>query len=281
MATVTLCGKAATIVDANCDLVAIKAADLGSATTGAVVLISNTGAIVTKDGAFTYVGVGTISSVAPSKGQGGTLVTIKGKSLLGGGNKAVTVQLAGVTAQIKSDPAKDDVLIVLANPGPKTLNDLVGDVIVTSDTDVSTTATKAFEYSVITKIAPAIGQGGTIVTITGNALLADGQKVTKVTLDDVEAQVKSATATSVVVAAAAIDIGQAQSGLVVITLANGQAFQSVALQDGSFKKEFSYKVAGKITSVAPAQGQKSTKVEKCIGNDRGSRVRIPSSTPHN
>jgi hypothetical protein len=125
---------------------------------------------------------------------------------------------------------------------------------------VATTAVNAFEYTVIAKISPDIGQGGTIVTITGNALLGDSQKVTKVLLDNVEAQVKSATATSVVVAAAAIDIGQAQSGLVVITLANGQAFQSVALQDGSFKKEFSYKVAGKITSVAPAQGQKSTKV---------------------
>ena len=104
-------------------------------------------------------------------------------------------------------------LIVLANAGPKSLNDLVGDVVVSGDTGVSTTATNAFEYSVITKIDPAIGQGGTIVTITGNALLGNGQKVTKVTLDDVEAQVQSQSATSIVVAAAAIDIGQAQAGL--------------------------------------------------------------------
>ena len=257
---VTLCGKEARIVDPNCNLVQVRANELGTQTTGAVVLVSDTGSVVTLDKAFTYVGAGSIAKVTPSKGQGTTSVTITGTSLLGGGSKATKVTLAGVTAQIEGDATDNTKLVVRANAGPVALNQLVGDVVVTSDVDVSITAVNAFEYSVITAVAPSVGQGGTHVTISGNALLGDGSAVKKVLLDNVEAQVKSSSATSVVVVAKAIDIGQAQSGTVKILLNSGQEFQSVALQDDSFVKQFSYKVAGKITSVAPTQGQKSTKV---------------------
>ena len=115
----------------------VRANDLGGQSTGAVVLVSNTGAIVTKDNAFTYVGVGVIKKVSPSKGQGATLVTIEGTSLLGGGSKAERVTLAGITAQIVGDATSNTKLVVRANAGPVALDKLIGDVVVTSDVDVN------------------------------------------------------------------------------------------------------------------------------------------------
>ena len=58
---------------------------------------------MTKDDAFTYQGAGNITKVSPNAAQGGTLVTIDGTSLLGGGTKATAVSLAGITAQIQGD----------------------------------------------------------------------------------------------------------------------------------------------------------------------------------
>ena len=59
--SVTLVGKAATVTSNDCNLVVIKAGDLGSTSTGAVTLVSDTGDIVTKDDAVTYQGAGNIT----------------------------------------------------------------------------------------------------------------------------------------------------------------------------------------------------------------------------
>ena len=60
--------------------------------------------------------------------------------------------------------------------------------------------------------------------------------------------------------AAAITNGQDQTGLVQITMDNGQKVTSVALEDGSLVKEFTYAVPGAIESVVPALGQHNTLV---------------------
>ena len=131
---------------------------------------------------------------------------------------------------------------------------------ITGDTGVEITALNAFTYSVVTSIAPSSGQGGTKVTISGNNLLADDRSVTKVTLNGIEAIVDSSNASTIIVETAALAIGADQTGTVEITLDNGQTIESVALEDGSFVKEFTYKVAGAITNVFPVQGQANTQV---------------------
>ena len=99
-----------------------------------------------------------------------------------------------------------------------------------------------------------------IAEISGNNLLADDRSVTKVTLNGIEAIVDSSNASTIIVETAALAIGADQTGTVEITLDNGQTIESVALEDGSFVKEFTYKVAGEITNVFPVQGQANTQV---------------------
>ena len=131
---------------------------------------------------------------------------------------------------------------------------------ITSDTSVEITILEAWSYSVIESIAPAAGQGGTVVTISGASLTADGENVTKVELDGVEASIVSFNDTVVIVEADAITNGNDQEGTVVLELSNGQVIESIALADSSLVKKFTYKVPGEITSVTPEQGQLNTVV---------------------
>ena len=112
---VSLAGRAADIIDDDCNLIQARANDLGAQITGDVVLTSDTGASVTEVNGFEYVGKGNITSVSPSAGQGGsTLVTIQGSSLFGGGTKAVAVTLGGVAATVQ--PESNDTYIVATVP---------------------------------------------------------------------------------------------------------------------------------------------------------------------
>jgi hypothetical protein len=217
--------------------------------------------VVTKVNGFEYVGAGNITSVSPSAGQGTTLVTIQGTKLLGGGSKATSVTLGGVPASITSDATNSTYLIVRANNGPIDAGSPQGDVVITSDVGVEITALNAFTYSILSSISPSSGQGGTKVTLEGTSLLADGGSVDKVELNGVEVDsVESATAAKLVVVAKAQAIGADQTGTARITLKNGQTIESVALTDGSLRKEFTYKIPGAITKVAPAAGQENTTV---------------------
>jgi hypothetical protein len=264
---VTLAGLAADIVNPNCNLIQITANDLGSQVTGAVTIVSNTGAIVTKEDAFEYLGAGNISSVTPNAGQGTTVVTIEGNSLIGGGEEVVSVTIAGVNAQPLSDNTNTTYIVVRANVGPTAEGKETGDVVVTGDTGVSITAVNAFTYSTVTAIEPESGQGGTEVTITGIKLLAAGSEIAKVTLDGIEVEsIVSESETQVVVIASAINHEQDQKGTAVITMDNGQVIESVALQDGSLVHEFTYVVPGEITSVSPTQGQQNS-VVTIVGTD--------------
>ena len=261
VANVTLAGLNADVINPNCNLIQVTANDLGSQVTGDVVIISNTGATVTKEDAFEYLGAGNITSVSPNAGQGTTVVTIDGNDLLGGGSEVVSVTLAGIVAQVTSDKTNADRLIVRANVGPTAEGSETGDVVVTGDTGVQITAINAFTYSTITALKPEVGQGGTVVTISGVALLATGDDIATVTLDGVEVdEIVSQSDTKVVVVAGAIEIGQNQKGTVVITMDNDQVIESIALADGSLTKQFEYAIPGDITSVFPVQGQHNTVV---------------------
>merc|ERR1712166_1404023 len=88
--------------------------------------------------------------------------------------------------------------------------------------------------------------GGTVVTISGASLTGDGEDVTKVTV--------------VIVEAAVLTNGEEQVGTVILELENGQTIESVALTDASLVQQFTYKVPGEITNVAPEQGQLNTVV---------------------
>ena len=58
-----------------------------------MVLVGSSGATVTLENGGRYNAVGVVTSVFPSVGQAGTLVTINGTQLLGGGVSVASVQL--------------------------------------------------------------------------------------------------------------------------------------------------------------------------------------------
>ena len=107
-----------------------RANDLGAQVTGNVVLISNTGAVVTKTNGFQYVGKGNITSVSPSAGQGTSLITIQGDSITGGGTRAIAVTIGGLAASIVGDATNSSYLVVRANAGPASASSPTGNVVV-------------------------------------------------------------------------------------------------------------------------------------------------------
>ncbi|EGD83315.1 hypothetical protein PTSG_03923 [Salpingoeca rosetta] len=262
LTSVTLANISATIdSEEGCFLVTVTAGttDFNTSVVGDLVLVGNTGSTVRLQNAFTYVPSGLISSVSPGVGQGGQAVTVRGRSLLGGGNSLTAASLAGVPATVIS--ANSTYVSLVANSGPISSTRRVGDVSLTSDIGVTVTATNGWSYAVISSIQPTSGQGGTFVTIAGQDLLADGAGITAVTLAGVRASsIVSANDTQVVVRAAAQAVTVNQAGVVELTTDNGQSVLSRSGLDNSDVQRFTYRPPGAITSVSPAQGQANTTV---------------------
>ena len=74
-------------------------ASLGSSSSGSQVIVqSNSGAITVKASSWSYLTEGVISTVIPSSGQWGTIVTITGTGMRGGGSTVASVSLGSLTA---------------------------------------------------------------------------------------------------------------------------------------------------------------------------------------
>jgi hypothetical protein len=93
-------------------------ADNGAAASAQdIVLVANTGAVVTGAGLWTYIARGDIQSVFPAVGQEGTLVTIRGERLRGDGSEIVEVSLAAL--RVKELISESDTeVVVMASLAP-------------------------------------------------------------------------------------------------------------------------------------------------------------------
>jgi hypothetical protein len=91
----------------------VTAASPDTAGVGDVVLVADSGAVVTLVEGWTYVEAGEITKVEPASGQIGTRVTIYGSNLLAGGDDIDSVKLAG-TEVSKIVSATDDMVEVVA-----------------------------------------------------------------------------------------------------------------------------------------------------------------------
>jgi hypothetical protein len=99
LSSVTLNGRTTVLVSQNDTMVIVAASSgAGAEGLGDVVLQGTTGATTISVNAWTYLVAGSISTVAPGSGQGGTRVTIAGSRLLGGGTSVLSVTLAGTAA---------------------------------------------------------------------------------------------------------------------------------------------------------------------------------------
>ena len=128
----------------DCSVAEVAAADYGTNATGDVVVTSDTGALVTRTNGFTYMAAGSITSVTPNAGASGTLVTIQGVELYGGGTGVTRVLLGGQTAFLSRSDSSAGPIVVVAQAGTG-----VGDVVVVGNTGVTVRLVNGWTYSSI------------------------------------------------------------------------------------------------------------------------------------
>ena len=136
---------------------------------------------------FRYVQEGEIVKVTPRNGQQGTIVTIVGYGLLGGGSFIESAILADLSTTVV-DSNNTLVLLKVTGNGDYS-NDKLGDIILTANTGAITIQPRGWTATipaVISNVQPIEGQLGTYVNITGSNLLQDGLKISSVQLAGVD-----------------------------------------------------------------------------------------------
>lgn len=245
--------------------VSVGKKDSASSSAGAITIVADTGAHITKDEGFTYIEEGEITDVSPAVGQGGTYVTISGERLQGGGSAVVLVTLAGTTAELVSESDTEvKVRAAIGNAGQ-------GHVVLTSESGALVTLENGFEYAepgVVDSITPDVGQLNTLVTIAGKRLSGSGTEVDTVTLSGIEALIVTQSATEVVVRLAVSD---GAAGRVVTLLSVSGAIVTVS-------DLWTYAAEGTITGVVPNNGQYGTRVTISGSSLRGSGTEVVGVT---
>lgn len=221
----------------------------GSASVGDVVVVSNSGAIVTKAGGWTYLAVASVSDIEENSGQNGTMVTISGENLLMGGNSLV-VTLAGVEAPLY-DRTDTTVVVRAVESTP-----IQGDVRLVADTGAFVNVVNGWTFEdpgVITELVPNNGWTNFEVEIVGTKLRGGGGEVVKVVLAGIPATIASESDESVhVVVNEPKDVYTEKTGNVVMYADTGATLTK--------QNAWTYNVAGKIDSVAPNNGREGTVV---------------------
>lgn len=208
-----------------------------------------------RDG-FTYLPEGAIYRVTPDNGQRGSMISLEGENLLGGGTAIVSATLAGVSASILSSNEENVQVQITENPPMSTIFPFLGDILLTADTGAITHRLNSFmlvQPGEILTVIPASGQYGTIVTIRGTGLLQGDLNIVSVFLAGVQASViGNATDTEVIVEAA--QAISTQPGPVEISLSSGAQITSVT------GITFEYLQPGQVDTVTPNIGTIGTRV---------------------
>jgi hypothetical protein len=201
-------------------------------------------------------------------------VSIGGFRMLGGGKKITKVLLAGKA--VTSIVSSSDILVVVRAASQ---NAGKGDVVITADIGSEITLKDSFTYdtaSTITKVNPATGQLGTVITLTGTVLLGKGaggsDVITSAKLGSTAADVVSSKEKEVVIKAKNANAGAVD---VVLEATNGAITTKT--------KGFTYNAIGVVKSATPAKGQLGTKVviagERLLGPARSPRLILLLARP--
>jgi mucin-19 len=157
---------------------------------GNVLITADTGARVVLVNGWKFNARGNMTEVSPSYGHGGTVVTITGVEMLGGGDSVRSLKFAGVEVLSVTSATEDKIVAVVA-PGvgsqPDRHTPNPEDIVVVANTGASVTMESAWTNvpaGIIEKVDPEQGQIGTHVVITGTGLLAGGVTVVAVSLAD-------------------------------------------------------------------------------------------------
>ena len=230
---------------------------------GDITLVADTGATIIRVGGFSLVEPGQVSSVTPSEGQFGTMVTIAGSNLLQGGTRdnISSITLAGTEVMDILDTPTSNQIRVRANTAAQSDP---GQVIITLTTGAQIISPDAvtFQYlqqGTIAAVTPSVGTVGTQVSVTGNNLLGGGALV-DVFLGGVRAAVMG-TSTDTLIAVTAQErmdesgsgsgSGSGASDIVEIIIDTG-----AIVQGGSW----TYEELGVINNFTPIEGQRGVVV---------------------
>ncbi len=208
-----------------------------------------------------YIVPGEITSVSPDEGGMGTIVTISGTNLFGGGDRAETVLLNNVPVQ-SIVTNFDNLIQVVAGQTATALSP--GNVQVISNTGAVTESSSNVAYTYLTpgrvmNAMPQIGQNGTRVTIDGS-FFHNGEGISRILLAGVEATIEmrivdslsSGFPSTFLVRAGRPSAPHSFSGPVTMI----SHFNTMSVSDFNF----TYISEGAIFSVTPDQGQTGTQV---------------------
>lgn len=233
-----------------------RARRLGTFTADVAVEGSN-GVIARLRDGFMYLAEGLICTVDPVTGQTGTMITLQGENLLGGGSSIASASVVGQPAVVIQF---SDVMVVLQLMQSRLEGmdsyPLQGDIILTADTGAVVRRLNTFslvEPGSITQVSPSVGQNGTTVDIIGTNLLQGNLNVISVTLAGVPA-VLMGIPTHTLVSVQATPSPATQVLSVVITLSSGASISSGGVAT------FQYLTPGRINTVSPNSGAVGTRL---------------------
>lgn len=175
---ITLAGVPAAITQGNSSDAIIVVAQRGTGR-GEITVIGDSGATAVREDAWIYLEEGGITSFSPATGQLGTVVTMSGSHMLGGGTTVSEILFGSAAATIVS---ASDIELVAAVPAQA-----AGSVPVTVTVDTGATVQSVLqrtyaEQGAVPSTDPASGQHGTTVVVSGTNLLGHGQSLTSITL---------------------------------------------------------------------------------------------------
>lgn len=241
-----------------------------------VIITSNTGAVVTSTSNFA---VSVIESVTPSRGQPGTIVTIRGRALLSGYPTSIPdVFLSDVYVFAPLMRWNDSEIVVRAGTppviNPRVINattgatepppqviGVPGSVVIEVQNPLNSTVSSLRfnvsddlgwqyeEFGAIDAVVPGFGQFGTLITITGSNLLAYGRNLTHAMVGGINATIMGSALNTIV----QLVVPDATTTSVVdITLFSDTG----ANVRGS--RIFEYRERGNVSAALPSQGQSGT-----------------------
>jgi hypothetical protein len=233
--------------------VRIQSNDVTSNMAVQVIITATTMARVTSSGnVWTYLVPGAVTNVQPSIGQVGTIVTIFGTNLLGGGNSVQSIRLDGVTATVNASSPVN--ITVTMNDLSQQITFYRSSVHIVADTGaVITGGTYTHQVSgMITDIDPRMGREGTRITITGNELFGYGNGINEVLIAGSQGTIVGEISTSMIFVRAGAAASGTQGPISLIS-DTGAVVTSPSLM-------FTYTQQGNISDVSPSQGAEGSGV---------------------
>ena len=222
---------------------------------------------------------GIVRDIIPAAAQPGRTVLLCGNRLLGGGTTIRTLLLAGETFSVlNSTPmaftslmstSQECIMAVVPTP---TAVGTTGRAILEADTGALVESSNNFTFAGITSIMPQSGQPGTIVTISGVALLSGFNTATPtVYLNGVQATLMTYSSTSIIVRAAnpPAPVGSGMMSTLddlfgtagdVSIVVDGNNITNLNTFSVSMESAWTYLAPGQITSISPNFGQFQTRI---------------------